>query len=218
VNISIRKLIKVLIGFFGLPLALIYGISFFYILKDIPWFAYPNFLLIAGFVLYGVFFSVMKERSFAYVLGHELMHALTSMLFGGRLVSIFVSHRNGSVKTTKDNFLISLSPYCVPFYATALTLLYYFMSIFTRTASFVPVFVFLLGYALSHHIFFTIHYLKMGQSDLRNHGVLFSFVLIVILNVLIIIAILNIFVPDVPVQTFWRSVNYGVRKIYLYRP
>jgi len=217
VNISIRKIVKSIIGIVGLPLAVIFVISVFYTLKLVRWLEYPNYLLMAGFVLYGIFFSVMKERSFAYVLGHELMHALTSLVFGGRLVSIFVSQRNGSVKTTKDNFVISLSPYCIPFYAVALTLLYYFISIFTKTGPFVPIFVFLLGYSLSHHVFFTMHYLKRGQSDLRNHGILFSFALILSINVLIIIGILNIFMPDIPIDAFWRSVEYGAKKIYLYR-
>lgn len=198
-----------------MPLAVVFLVSFFMELKAVSWLRSPNYLLLCGFALYGLFFSLMKERSFAYVLGHELMHALSAHVFGGKLISIFLSQKRGSVKTTKDNFVIALSPYCVPFYAVVLVLGYYLLSLFTPTRPYIPIFIFLLGYALSHHFFFTIHYLKMGQTDVRSHGIFFSFFLIVSINVVIAIGILDLFVPQISNEAFWRTVITSAKKIYL---
>jgi hypothetical protein len=217
VKISLRNTLKLLIGLAGLPLSVAFMVSFFAEIRAVRWLIFPNYLLLCGFGLYALFFTVMKERSFAYVLGHELMHALSARVFGGRLVSIFISQKKGRVKTTKDNFVIALSPYCVPFYAFILVFAYYLLSIFTPTRSYLPIFIFLLGYALAHHLFFTIHYLKMGQTDVSSHGRIFSFFVIVSINIILSVCVLDLFVPQVSNEKFWGAVLSGARNIYLYR-
>jgi len=217
VKSPIQKIIKEVIGLVLLPLVVISIAAFFVTLKDISWFRYDNYYFLLGTALYALVFSVTKERSFAYVLGHEVMHALAAMLFGGKLVSIFISEKSGCVRTTKDNFFISLAPYLVPFYATCLTLLYCFISIFARIDRYLAVFIFLLGYSLTHHLFFTIHYLKQGQTDLKKHGIIFGLVLIILLNIAIYVLFIDIFLKAVPTDTFVRTIEIGLKKIYLYK-
>ncbi len=204
-GLNIRILFKNIIGLLLLPITVVCTASFVSVLITVRWHIYPNHLLIIGFIVYLILHFLNKKKSFSYVLGHEISHAVTSIFFGGKLLSIFVSHKNGSVSTTKDNFVISLIPYCVPFYALLLSVFYYGLSIFINTRSFFPFFLFLLGFSLSHHLMLTIHYIKLGQNDISSHGRLFSFSIILLSNVFIIAFILGLFIQQLPFISFLQK-------------
>ena len=209
-----QKFLKIVIGLVLFPFAVISVISFFLTIKSVPWLHSPHYLLLLGFCLYTVIFSVIKGESFAYVFGHEAVHMISSWLCGGRIISIFVSNKKGNVKTTKDNFFITLAPYFLPFYGIVLTLLYCFISIFAPVRRYIPVFIFLCGYSLAHHICFTIHYLSAGQADIKSQGRIFSFSLISLANIIIFVILLDIFIPAFPKRLFWHYMSQGTDTLF----
>ena len=211
---SIRTLFKNIIGFLLLPITIICVISFFSVLITIKWHLYPTYLFIIGFIVYFFLYVLNKNKSFSYVLGHEISHAIISLLFGGKLLSIFVSHKNGSVSTTKDNFIISLIPYCIPFYAVVLSIIYYVLSIFINTRPLLPLFIFLLGISLSHHCMLTIHYINIGQHDIFSQGSLFSFSIILLLNAITITIIMGFFLKQVPIVSFWQKIIESLKILF----
>ena len=200
----IVKTLKNIIGLCALPVVIIFVCAFLSFLSKILWFSYPSFLFITGFLFSSLLFFVDK-KSLSYVFAHEAMHAIASLLFVGKLISIFVSQKNGSVRTTKENFIISLVPYCVPFYAMLLLLVYYFLSIVVKTEATIAIYVFLLGATMAHHCVFTVHYLKIGQSDVKDHGTLFSLVLIVLSNICLTVLLLSVFLKGASFDLFWRN-------------
>ena len=56
--------------------------------------------------------------------GHELTHALFVLLCGGKIHDFRVTADGGHVVTDKNNLLISLSPYFVPFWSLAAVTVY----------------------------------------------------------------------------------------------
>lgn len=202
---SVRTLSKNIIGLLLLPVTAVYIASCISLLITIEWYRYPTYLFIIGFIVYLTLHPLNKSKSFSYVLGHELLHAVTSLLFGGKLLSIFVSHKSGSVSTTKDNFIISLVPYCIPFYAVVLSIIYYGLSILIHTRRLVPWFIFLLGMALSHHYMLTIHYIVIGQKDIASHGKVFSYSMILISNIIVLTFLLGLFLHQVSFASFWQK-------------
>ena len=214
--ISTRKVFKGFLGFLLLPVTIICIASFISLLTRVRWHAYPYYLFIFGFVSYAPLFILNKKKSFAYVLGHEVLHALASIVFGGQLLSIFVSHSRGSVSTTKENFIVSLIPYCVPFYSLVLALGYITVSIFMDARPLYPLCIFFLGFSLSHHIILTTLYIKMGQSDISSQGIFFSYNIIFLSNVIIITLLMNVFLTKISIIDFWQE-TLGALRALLYR-
>lgn len=144
------------------------------------------------FFMYGLFayipiFFLKGKKSFFYVLAHELSHAIAAMIFGGKILAVNLSEKNGSVKTDKDNIIIRLVPYCVPFYALVTLLVYFLLSIFAETKDLQPYFCVLFGVSLSHHFCFSIYYLIKGQSDTDKYGLILSLNSIFISNIICVL-------------------------------
>jgi V8-like Glu-specific endopeptidase len=53
---------------------------------------------------------------FLNTLQHELVHIIVAGLFGGAPVSMEVNTQGGAAYTTKSNFIVRLSPYCLPLF------------------------------------------------------------------------------------------------------
>ncbi len=214
-KVSIKKICKCIIAIVLLPITIIGVISFVSLMGTIKWYTHPAVLLLIGGSVYCVIHVVSAQKSFAYVIGHEAVHAVTSMLLGGKIISFFVSRKQGSVSTTKDNFIISLAPYCVPFYAVVILLCYYGVSIVVNVEPCRPTAIFLLGAALSHHFLLTVHYIKIGQRDITEHGILFSFTIIVLVNIIIVTLLLSIFLSHEAFYLLWTLAGRIGKKIIL---
>ena len=213
-GISLRTICKNIIGLASLPITAVCILSFFSLIMHVQWLRYPPYLLLIGFTIYLFIYVVSKNKSFAYVLGHEVLHAVASMFFGGKLLSIFISRKNGSVSTTKDNFIISLIPYCIPFYGILLALIYYGLSIVINTRPLIPTFIFLLGMALAHHCILTVEYIKIGQSDIAAHGTVFSLTVIVIANIVLITFLLGLFLEQISFTFFWHKAIHSFKVLW----
>ncbi|MFH1378955.1 MAG: hypothetical protein ABII23_01635 [bacterium] len=139
-------------------------------------------LFAAGLAAYPIFQTVFSQPLRTYVFGHELTHALASMLMGGKIKKFKVSAKGGSVQLSKSNFIISLAPYCVPLYTFFLIGLYWGISYFYPLKAYYGTFVFLVGFSISFHLSLTIFAVKQRQPDITNTGAFFSLIIIMLIS------------------------------------
>ena len=81
--------------------------------------------VIAGLVAQLAVWKFLPLPVRAYVLGHELTHALWGLLFGARVSKLRVGTSGGSVTLSKSNVWITLAPYFFPFYTVVVALIGY---------------------------------------------------------------------------------------------
>lgn len=133
-----------------------------------------------------VVYSFLPKPMLIYVFGHELTHALWTWLFGGRVKKFRASSNGGHVMVTKNNFLISLAPYFFPVYAVLVIVLFLIGHLLWNWMPYLVWFHLSLGAAYSFHLTLTWHILKTEQSDITQHGYLFSAVIILLGNIVVL--------------------------------
>lgn len=141
---------------------------------------------IIGFAFWIVLFFVLPPAARAYVLAHELTHALWGLAMGARVHQIKTSARGGSVTLSKSNFLITLAPYFFPLYTFLVLLLYYALSFFFSLRAYEPFWLGLMGLTWAFHLTFTLATLRQRQPDIQAHGRIFSWALIYFVNLLVL--------------------------------
>jgi hypothetical protein len=168
-----------------------------------------------GLMIWLAAFSAGWRPRYLYVLGHELTHALFVLLCGGRVVEFRVSRHGGHVVTDKNNLLISLSPYFVPFWSLVVTGVYGIAAAvwdlqitYDRvwfghgTFRWEWLLFFAIGYTWGLHLTFTVWMIARDQPDLRQNGTFFSFILIYFINLLLIAAMLVAASPELTWSSF----------------
>jgi hypothetical protein len=143
-------------------------------------------------LMVGWFASGLLERQFlyCYVLGHEVTHAIFVYCSLGWVTGIGVSSAGGYVTTTKTNLLIALSPYFVPFWSVAVTVAYLVLKHYlVLSPEWGRVFYSLLGITWTFHMAWTLWMIPKDQPDLREHGRIFSLVIILFGNLLVLTAL-----------------------------
>ncbi len=126
----------------------------------------------------------LSGQTRAYVLAHELTHAIWGLLMGAKVSKLQVKKDTGSVTLSKTNFLIVLAPYFFPFYAVLIIVAYYVAGMFVAVENYETAWLALVGLTWGFHLTFTVSALGQKQSDVRQYGHVFSYVLILTLNVL----------------------------------
>lgn len=139
--------------------------------------------LLIGFFLWIVLFLSMSRPVRTYVLGHELTHALWAILLGGRASALKVTSKGGSVEVSKTNFIIALAPYFFPFYTVLVILAYGGISLFIDQQVYRPFWMGCIGLSWSFHLTFTLLMLSHHQTDIKDHGHIFSYTFIYLVNV-----------------------------------
>ena len=143
--------------------------------------------LLGGVAAFAFAWMVLSHPVKAYVLGHELTHALWGLLFGARPSDLRVGAGGGSVRLTKSNMLITLAPYFFPFYTFVVIVCALITSAFVRPLPFLPLWMFLVGFTWAFHVLFTLETLGQRQPDVKLYGRLFSWTFIFIVNLLFVI-------------------------------
>lgn len=137
-----------------------------------------------GFCLWLIVFFFLPRPVRAYILAHELSHALWGALTGARVRAIRVSRQTGSVTLSHTNVLTVLAPYFFPLYTIAAIALFYVAGLFIDTRPFRLAWLGLVGFTWAFHLSFTLLSLFQHQSDVQRYGRLFSYTIIYALNVL----------------------------------
>ncbi len=140
----------------------------------------------AGFLLWTLIFFILPRPFRTYVLGHELTHALWAIMMGGRIGKMKVGKNGGHVELSKTNFIITLAPYFFPFYTFLVISAYYLAGLAFDVEPYRIWWLAGIGLTWSFHITFTLHMLSEHQPDVQEHGRLFSYSIIYIMNVLVI--------------------------------
>jgi hypothetical protein len=141
----------------------------------------------AGYGLWLVVFAFLPKPMRTYVLGHELTHALWALMMGARVGGLKVKKTGGQVKISKTNWLITLAPYFFPFYAMLFVAAFFIAHAIWNLAAYMWVLFFLVGLGWSFHVTFTLMMLlSVRQPDVQSQGMLFSAVVIYLMNLLAI--------------------------------
>jgi hypothetical protein len=170
---------------------------------DRSFWSHPRFWWFAcGGLCWAVIFFSLPRPMFLYVLGHELTHYAFVRISGGQVRSLKVSGSGGYVETDRNNWLIALSPYFVPFYTVLALLVFGVLALFVDLrGDFVPfwstqalpwstVLLGAVGFTWAFHLTFTLWMISGDQSDLRHYGVFLSLMLIYLANLILVTALL----------------------------
>ena len=139
-----------------------------------------------GFVLWVAIYFLLPRPTRTYVLGHELTHAMWALMMGGRVGKLKVGMDSGHVELTKTNFVITLAPYFFPFYTVLVIAAYYLAGIWLEVEPYKAWWLGAVGFTWSFHITFTLNMLAERQPDIQEHGRIFSYAIIYLMNVLVI--------------------------------
>ena len=138
---------------------------------------------VGGAACWLVVFLLLPKPMLLYVFGHELTHALWTWLFGGRVKKFKASSNGGHVVVTKSNFLIVLAPYFFPVYVALVIVVFAVGHLAFGWGRTLVWFHLLVGAAYAFHLTLTWHSLQTRQSDITSEGYLFSWVIIFLGNI-----------------------------------
>jgi hypothetical protein len=165
----------------------------------------PSFLaFLSGFALWLIVFVALPQPTRAYVLAHELTHALWAKIMGKKVLGMKIRAQSGEVVVSESNVLITLAPYFFPFYTVLTILLYYGLALFLDVKPWWLIWLALVGLTWSFHLTFTVCTLMARQSDILMCGRLFSYTFIYLANVLGV-AVWIVFVSD---ATFFQFAQF----------
>ncbi|MBQ7909008.1 MAG: M50 family metallopeptidase [Elusimicrobiaceae bacterium] len=153
---------------------------------------------LAGAALYAVIHFSVYQFDRMYVFGHETTHAVAAMLFGFRVHDISVKKDSGHVKMDRCNAAVILAPYFIPFYALLTGIIYVGIGLFWPVENYRSVFIFSVGFFMAFHGVQTCKTLwETQQPDLKMAGGnLFSVVMIVLGNMLVLSLVLKCLFPQ----------------------
>ena len=138
--------------------------------------------LLGGIAAFAFCWAALSHPVRAYVLGHELTHALWGLLFGARPSDVRVGAAGGSVRLSKTNVVITLAPYFFPFYTFVVIVAALVTYAFLRPLPFLPLWMFLIGFTWAFHALFTLETLTQRQPDVKAYGRVFSWTVIFLVN------------------------------------
>jgi hypothetical protein len=166
------------------------------------WMAEPFWFFSLGVILWLIAFFGLPRPIIVYVFGHELTHALTVLLLGGRVSGFHIGRDGGHIVTNRTNFLIALAPYFFPIYSILAIGIYGAISIFYDTQPYGRLLYAVIGATWAFHFTFTCWMITKNQTDLSEHGTFFSLVLIYLMNLILLSAMLVLASRQITLRAF----------------
>ncbi|NOX98932.1 MAG: hypothetical protein GXP30_04230 [Verrucomicrobia bacterium] len=161
-----------------------------------------------GSSIWLVLFFGLRSRLmlWLYVAGHELTHAVFVLFCGGNVKGLHISSSGGHILTNKNNFIIALSPYFIPFYTMIVIALWWIIQLifpdYPITVVHDRILFASIGLTWTFHLTFTLWMINREQPDLQQNGILFSVALIALINILLISGFLVLASPHVTLEYF----------------
>lgn len=188
------KAIKLFIALLLLPAVLGLGRAFWHIVAGSSaqhWWGIEFFFpwLMGGAILGAAILFYFPVPVRTYVAGHELTHALWAKMCGGKVKAIHIKADSGYIISDCNNFLVTLAPYIFPFYAWLAWCCFATAQLIWHDPTTQKVGWVVIGMALAFHFYFLGRVIFTRQSDFKSQGYFFSYVVIVIGNGLLILAI-----------------------------
>jgi hypothetical protein len=150
----------------------------------------------AGFLTWLLIFFLLPRTMWLYVLGHEFTHALAAMMAGGKISSFQVTAKGGHVVTDRVNWWITLSPYFIPIYALIWMALWLSVDFWYPLKAYQPILYFGLGIFWCFHLTFTWSMFHFGQTDITSQGIIFSAVIILLINLIFFLFLFSLLAHD----------------------
>ncbi|MEK6794646.1 MAG: hypothetical protein AABZ39_07715 [Spirochaetota bacterium] len=166
-------------------------------------FSRPGLFFLAGALVFAVASQFITLPSAIYVFGHELTHALAVLISGGKVTSFKVRSSGGMVTATESNSFIALAPYFLPVYTVIIVAVYNLIDIFIPMAGMRTLYYFLLGVSYGFHIGCTAAYTRSYQPDLRDEGIVFSTVMIVLANLIVLTLVMKLLFANFDLYRFY---------------
>ena len=166
-----------------------------------------------------VFISVKYFRlvdailMYAYVLGHELTHAIAALICFGKVQAICVDLDGGYVDTDKDNLFVSLSPYFVPLWMLVWLGVLFVANLLYPFETFLPWFYAGFGFWWCFHVYWTLWIIPREQPDLLENGVVLSFMIIMLTNIVALLLVLRCF-GVITFGGYWQDFKACAVEIY----
>ena len=170
--------------------------------------------LLVGMAVFVALWIVFPKPVRAYVLGHELTHAVWGLMFGARVSDLKVRENGGSVKLSKSNILITLAPYFFPFYTMAVFLVAVVVRLWAGRLPCPPAWMFAVGFTWCFHFCFTVQSLMQRQPDILEYGRVFSWTLIFIINAVGVLVWITATAP-LPAKDSAQALGRRVASSYL---
>ncbi len=178
-------------------------------LSEPVWFSLVG---IAGFISLMVAKVAEPLLIYLYVLGHESTHAVAAILSFGKINAFKFDMDGGYVETDKDNVFIALSPYFVPFWMLVWMLLFWLANLCWPFDSYAPWFYGGFGFWWAFHLYWTFWVIPREQPDMLENGLLFSMLVIMLMNLGVLLGVLWCFGVITP-ETYWADVVQSAQRI-----
>ncbi len=130
---------------------------------------------------------------YSYVLGHELSHAIAIIISLGKIHDFKIDVDGGYVETDANNFFIALAPYFLPLWMLVWLTGFVVVNWITPFAGYEEWLFGGLGFWWLFHIYWTIWIIPREQPDMLENGLLFSSLLIWLMNLGIVVVMLRVF-------------------------
>lgn len=154
---------------------------------------------VVGGGCFGVVYRLLPKPMWVYVFGHELTHAIWSVLFGGRVKRMKVGSEGGHVVVTRSNVLVVLAPYFFPFYSVVVAAVFLGGDWIWGLGRMRLGFYWLLGFTYAFHWVMSWHVLRTRQPDWEVYGGFFSLVMVLMISLLIFLVALIWLLPGLRV-------------------
>lgn len=183
-----RRFGLMMLAILGVPLVWVLGRCFLGTLVldtlDAPFFSASRIAFFAGCLLMTALYA-WRGSSFTilYVFAHEMTHALAGLLCFAKIHKINIQRSGGFVQLSKSNLVITLAPYCLPFYLLCGVVLYGLVQYLWPDVLPFPLWSGVFGVLTAFHVLFTFDaLLSVSQPDTHEYGRFFSWWFILVTN------------------------------------
>jgi hypothetical protein len=168
----------------SIPFSIFYGVELMELLISFDFSKITQLYFIIALAASGMFTLIfIRSDSYIAIFEHELVHNLIAVLTFRKPVGFNVrSGAGGQFEYYgRSNILIRLGPYFFPTIPAILFPLYWIVD-----EKFVNLFFILIGAGLGFQIVTNLKESHVHQTDLKQHGLLFSYLLVLCFNIIIL--------------------------------